>query len=177
MSGRCSRPQKSSPSTTSVGTPKTPAASAAARIVSCSRPAVAREICVETGRVGAGLGQHRGDHFDILDVEFAPPEALEHPVVVGAEHGCTLVLRPEHANGGDRGVTGASLTRARAMAEHKFKIGVRVYFHLRSQHETPPESYQIIKRLPAANEEFQYVFRSEYEDHQRVAKESELSRN
>ena len=35
---------------------------------------------------------------------------------------------------------------------------------------------RIIKRLPAANGEFQYVVRSEYEDHQCAAKESELSR-
>jgi hypothetical protein len=62
------------------------------------------------------------------------------------------------------------------MAEQKFKIGERVYFHSRSQHETPPGPYHIIKRLPAANGEFQYVIRSEYEDHQRVARESELSR-
>jgi len=40
----------------------------------------------------------------------------------------------------------------------------------------PPGPCQIIKRLPAANGEFQYVVRSEYEDHQRVAKENELSR-
>ena len=32
------------------------------------------------------------------------------------------------------------------------------------------------KRLPAANGEFQYVVRSEYKDHQHVAKEGELSR-
>ena len=62
------------------------------------------------------------------------------------------------------------------MAEHKFKIGERVYFHSRSQREVPPGPCQIIKRLPAASGEFQYVVRSEYEDHQRVAKESELSR-
>jgi hypothetical protein len=61
------------------------------------------------------------------------------------------------------------------VAEHKFKIGERVYFHSRSQREVPPGPCQIIKRLPAANGEFQYVIRSEYGDHERVAKESELS--
>ena len=63
-----------------------------------------------------------------------------------------------------------------SMAEHKFKIGERVYFHSRSRREVPPGPCQIIKRLPAANGEFQYVIRSEYKDHQHVAKESELSR-
>jgi hypothetical protein len=62
------------------------------------------------------------------------------------------------------------------MAEHKFKIGERVYFHSQSRREVPPGPCQIIKRLPAANGEFQYVIRSEYKDHQHVAKESELSR-
>jgi hypothetical protein len=62
------------------------------------------------------------------------------------------------------------------MAEHKFKIGERVYFHSRSQREAPRGLYQIIKRLPAANGQYQYVIRSEYEGHQRVAKESELTR-
>jgi hypothetical protein len=61
------------------------------------------------------------------------------------------------------------------VAEHKFKIGERVYFHSRSQREVPPGPCQIIKRLAAANSEFQYVIRSEYGDHERVAKESELS--
>jgi hypothetical protein len=36
-------------------------------------------------------------------------------------------------------------------------------------------AYQIVRRLPTAEGEFQYVIRSAYEDHQRVAKESELS--
>ena len=63
-----------------------------------------------------------------------------------------------------------------SMAEHKFKIGERVYFHSRSRREVPPGPCQIIKRLPAANGEFQYLIRSEYKDHQHVAKESELSR-
>jgi hypothetical protein len=38
-------------------------------------------------------------------------------------------------------------------------------------------TYQIVRRSPTAEGEFQYVITSEYEDHQRVAKESELSRN
>jgi hypothetical protein len=58
------------------------------------------------------------------------------------------------------------------MAEHKFKIGERVYFHSRSEREAPSGPCQIIRRLPALEGEFQYMIRSEYESHQRVAKES-----
>jgi hypothetical protein len=35
------------------------------------------------------------------------------------------------------------------MAEHKFKIGERVYFHSRSEREAPSGPCQIIRRLPA----------------------------
>jgi hypothetical protein len=41
----------------------------------------------------------------------------------------------------------------------------------------PRGAYQIIRRLPPKDGEFQYVIRSAYEDHHRVAKEGELSRN
>jgi len=66
-----------------------------------------------------------------------------------------------------------------AMTEHKFKIGQVVYF--RPKISSLPLSassgpYQITRRLPAAEGEFQYVIRSANEDHERVAKESELSR-
>ena len=66
--------------------------------------------------------------------------------------------------------------RAASMAEHKFKIGETVYFHSRSERKVRSGPCQIIRRLPAQDEKFQYVIRSEYENHQRVAKESELSR-
>jgi len=66
-----------------------------------------------------------------------------------------------------------------AVTEHKFKIGQVVY--LRPKTSSLPLSassgpYQIIKRLPATEGEFQYVIRSANEDHQRVARESELTR-
>ncbi len=65
------------------------------------------------------------------------------------------------------------------MAEHKFKIGQVVYF--RPKRSSAPLSrsmgpYVIIRRLPATEGEFQYVIRSANEDHERVARESELSR-
>jgi len=66
-----------------------------------------------------------------------------------------------------------------AVAEHKFKIGQVVYF--RPKISSAPlfassGPYQITRRLPAAEGEFQYVIRSTNEDHERVAKESELTR-
>ncbi len=65
------------------------------------------------------------------------------------------------------------------MAEHKFKIGQVVYYRLKRSTaplSAPPGSYQIIRRLPATEGEFQYVIRSANEDHERIARESELSR-
>jgi hypothetical protein len=62
------------------------------------------------------------------------------------------------------------------MAEYKFKIGQLVYFHPNPPNDSPRGVYQIVRRLPAAEGEFQYVIRSMSEEHQRVAKESELRR-
>jgi hypothetical protein len=62
------------------------------------------------------------------------------------------------------------------LADYKFKIGETVYFHPSAATSAPRGAYQIVRRLPAADGEPQYVIRSTYEDHQRVAKESELSR-
>jgi hypothetical protein len=63
------------------------------------------------------------------------------------------------------------------MSEHKFRIGEIVFFHPKLPSDAPHGAYQIIRRLPAAEGEFQYAIRSTYENHQRVAKENELSRN
>jgi hypothetical protein len=65
------------------------------------------------------------------------------------------------------------------MSEHKFKIGQLVYFHPKGvgRVDAVPGPYQIAKRLPAAEDgEFQYEIRSGFEDHGRVARESELTR-
>jgi hypothetical protein len=65
------------------------------------------------------------------------------------------------------------------MVEHKFKIGEVVYFHPQKSKllsYAPSGPYQIVKRLPAIDREFQYVIKSAYEDHERVARESELTR-
>jgi hypothetical protein len=65
------------------------------------------------------------------------------------------------------------------MTEHKFKIGQVVYFHHKKSRlvsDAPPGPYQIIRRLPAMEGEFQYLIRSAHESHERVAGESELTR-
>lgn len=64
------------------------------------------------------------------------------------------------------------------MADHKFKIGQSVYFRPKKSTfriDVPSGSYQIIRRMPATDGEFQYVIRSAHEGHERVARESELS--
>jgi hypothetical protein len=60
-----------------------------------------------------------------------------------------------------------------SMVEHKFKIGEIVNFYPKPPNDAPWGACQIIRRLPAAEGEFQYVIRSVYEDDQRVAKENE----
>ena len=66
--------------------------------------------------------------------------------------------------------------RLATMAEHKFKIGQLVYFQLCKRGHTSPGPYQIVRRLPESDGEFHYVIRSTYEDHERVAREGELTR-
>jgi hypothetical protein len=66
-----------------------------------------------------------------------------------------------------------------AMAEHRFKIGQAVYFHPGKSGmalHAPVGHYHITKRFPAADGEFEYAIKSPFEDHERVARESELSR-
>ena len=64
------------------------------------------------------------------------------------------------------------------MTEHRFKIGQIVYFHpkkSRMQSTAPSVAYQITKRMPAADGEYQYAIKSMHEQHDRVASESELT--
>jgi hypothetical protein len=67
------------------------------------------------------------------------------------------------------------------MAEHKFKIGQLVHYYPgkigRASIDLVSGLYQIIKPLPIADDgEPQYEIRSTLEQHDRVAKESELTR-
>jgi hypothetical protein len=65
------------------------------------------------------------------------------------------------------------------VTEYKFKIGQLVYFHPKGPGQLrAPGPYQITKRLPAREDgEFQYQIRSAVEDHNRVARKSELTRH
>jgi hypothetical protein len=62
------------------------------------------------------------------------------------------------------------------MTEHKFKIGQLVYFQPGSPDHARLGPYRIVRRLPESEGEFHYVIRSTYEDHERVARESQLTR-
>jgi hypothetical protein len=64
------------------------------------------------------------------------------------------------------------------MTEHKFKIGQLVYLHPNSRIAVgaPSGPYQITRRLPEADREFQYAIKSAFEDHERVVSESDLTR-
>jgi hypothetical protein len=64
------------------------------------------------------------------------------------------------------------------MTEHEFEIGQLAYFHPKKSRlaaGAPSGPYQITRRLPVVDGEFQYAIRSAYEDHERVAMESELT--
>jgi hypothetical protein len=63
------------------------------------------------------------------------------------------------------------------MTEHKFKIGQLVHFQPGWPGHGQAGHYQIVRRLPESEGEFHYVIRSTHEDHERVAGESELSRD
>ena len=62
---------------------------------------------------------------------------------------------------------------------HKFKIGQIVYFRPKSgsQSFAPSETFQITARLPKHEREFQYRIKGAYEEHERVAVESAVSRS
>jgi hypothetical protein len=64
------------------------------------------------------------------------------------------------------------------MTEYKFKIGQLVYFQPKGAGQSRASGpYQITKRLPAREDgELQYQIRNAVEDHNRVARESELTR-
>ena len=63
--------------------------------------------------------------------------------------------------------------------EHKFKIGQTVYFRPQKSIapvDAPSGRCKITRRLPEKDGEFEYAIRSDYENHDRVARESELTR-
>ena len=64
------------------------------------------------------------------------------------------------------------------MAEHLFKIGQLVYLNPTSRLTAgaPSGPYQITRRLPEADGEFQYAIKCAFEDHERIILESDLTR-
>jgi hypothetical protein len=64
------------------------------------------------------------------------------------------------------------------VTEPKFKIGQLVYFYPRGAHrvDSAPGLYQITRRLPAEDGESRYEIRNTLEEHNRVARENELTR-
>jgi hypothetical protein len=64
-----------------------------------------------------------------------------------------------------QGVTPSSAEVEEPMASHKFKIGV------------PGGLYEVTKQLPHNGREFEYRIKSVNEPHERVAGESELTRD
>ena len=59
------------------------------------------------------------------------------------------------------------------MAPHKFKIGDIVAFRLATRF-VPSGVFEVIKQLPG-DREHEYRIKSAYEEHERVARESELT--
>jgi hypothetical protein len=60
---------------------------------------------------------------------------------------------------------------------HKFTVGQLVHFHPdRAERTTaPPGLYEVTKQLPHDGHEYEYRIKSQYEGHERIAMESQLS--
>jgi len=63
------------------------------------------------------------------------------------------------------------------MASHKFKIGEIVTIKPALSRHMPGGVYEVTKQLPHNGHEFEYRIKSVNEPHERVARESELTRN
>jgi hypothetical protein len=61
------------------------------------------------------------------------------------------------------------------MPSHKFNIGDTVLFRPRASPNAPWGVYEVVKVLPG-NDEPEYRVKSANEEHQRMARESELTR-
>src|SRR5215469_16153841 len=90
-------------------------------------------ISRKASRFGAGLGQYRADDFGVLDVELALPEPLENDVVIAAEDQVALLLRPQHAAGGE----GRIPDLLRAADDEAALVGLATAIHVAVVH-TPP---------------------------------------
>jgi hypothetical protein len=62
------------------------------------------------------------------------------------------------------------------MASHKFQIGENVYLAPAISRNVPGGAYQVTKQLPHNGREFEYYIKSANEEHERVARESDLTK-
>jgi hypothetical protein len=70
---------------------------------------------------------------------------------------------------------GFALGVERSMPDQKFQVGEIV--HLSPGRNVPGGAYEVIKQLPEISGEFQYRIKSMNEPHERVVRESELSKS
>jgi len=61
------------------------------------------------------------------------------------------------------------------MPSHKFKIGETVMLRRAVSRNAPGGAFEVTKQLPYNGREFEYRIRSASEEHERVARESELT--
>jgi hypothetical protein len=62
------------------------------------------------------------------------------------------------------------------MASHKFHVGEIVNLRPVVSRNVPGGAYEVTKHLPHNGREFEYRIKSASEEHERVARESELTR-
>jgi hypothetical protein len=62
------------------------------------------------------------------------------------------------------------------MSSHKFQIGEIVYLAPAINRNVPGGAYEVTKQLPHNGREFEYHIKSAIEEHERVARESELTK-
>ena len=74
-------------------------------------------------------------------------------------------------------VTPSSAEVEEPMASHKFKIGEIVTIRPALSRNVPGGLYEVTKQLPHNGREFEYRIKSVNEPHERVAGESELTRD
>ena len=60
---------------------------------------------------------------------------------------------------------------------HKFGVGQLVHFHpdRGERASAPPGLYEVTKHLPHDGHEYEYRIKSAHEEHERIAKEKQLS--
>ena len=62
------------------------------------------------------------------------------------------------------------------MASHKFHVGEILSLRPVVSRNVPGGAYEVTKQLPHNGREFEYRIKSANEDHERVARESELTK-